>query len=607
MSVFLSPLAPKLRDQEIAASFVSRLAAWLRYTTARLFCADFGLNFDRISAGDPEQLQLLALLTGTSVEDFKNSPVRSGKVFFIEGHALASVYLDRLDFWICPECVADDLASAPHLPPEASIAVRRDNIVRAVATCQKHRRDLVLVGRNRGRGYRHDTSIVAMDISAQLSTLMAKSEPKVPSFADEFMWDRLEGRPSAVPILEHMPLRHAIMIASRLGNWVQSGDRDNLRRMSRPRFNEVMSAGVTLLAGGREALTAELNRQLSETDFFNAAPVGQSLSKVRRMLFHYRTDPHFLPIEHMLDDAVAHCAYVKNSKEVGENKWTAITALSPEMGHAPYILKGFANAAGAVHPTKATWANKKRLVDWMNAEGGLVTAYNAASAAGLTKHQVRILIEHRRLSLVVPSRNTCGSYSWIRQGHVNAMLERILQNAEKVDVIAPGKTNILGLIKRTHRSFLTLHDALTNGEFDVQTLVGEKPYASILFDIKQATQVLEAKFYAPPPPRDGVLTKSEFARALNTSIASVAELSKPNGLVRSVPVFNPRSRRNVGMIPAEELDRFQRTYIKLTEVAAFLKVHPREVLNRLSSKGIHPVKSGKPTVTWFRRSDLAKL
>ena len=50
MSLFTRKDAPRLRPLEIAASFVSRLAAWLRYTSADRFCFDFELSFEAISA-----------------------------------------------------------------------------------------------------------------------------------------------------------------------------------------------------------------------------------------------------------------------------------------------------------------------------------------------------------------------------------------------------------------------------------------------------------------------------------------------------------------------------------------------------------------------------
>lgn len=489
MSIFLDPLAPKLRDQELAASFVSRLAAWLRYTSARVFCFDFGLNFDRISAGDAEQFHDLALLTGTSVGALSLGPVLSKSTFRFSGEVLSSVYMDRLDLWICPECVAEDIAAAPHLPPEASIAVRRDNIIRAIGSCSKHRRTFVFVGRNVRRYGRHDTSLMAMDIPNRLPAILAASTPTRPSSGDEYIWNRFDGAPTAFPLLAPMPLNRALIIASRFGNWTQSGDRDNLRDMSRLDFNRVLSIGLDLLAGGREAMTDELNRQLSEIDFFNAAPVGQAMYKIRRMLFHYRPDPLFLPLQEMMDDAVAHCAYVKNSVEVGENRWTAITSLSVELGHAPYILRKFANLAGALHPSKPTWLNRQKLLSWMNLESGLVSTSEVIRNLGLTDGQMELLISHGRLIPVLPRQHKKGAYTWLRRGHVDAMLAS-LQTAEVLETIPNGKATVRSMVSRAKGSFLTLHDAIVDGTLSVTQLAGKKPYASILVDVEEAHNLL---------------------------------------------------------------------------------------------------------------------
>lgn len=604
MSIFLSPVAPKLRDQELAASFVSRLAAWLRYTTARLFCADFNLDFELISSGDFSQLTALAALTQTNVNDLSLGPVKWGRMFSVDGQMLSTAYLDRVDLWICPECVAEDMAAAPHLTAEASIAVRRDNVVKAIGSCSKHHRRYAFVGRSEWRHGRHDTSMTTSDIPAQLSRLEQNSSPVVPSMIDTFVWQRFADVPDA---LAHMPLHQVLKLAGHFGNWAKTGGSANLRKMSRLQLNETFSAGLELLLGGEEQITKELDRQLTETNFARAAPVRQALSKVRRMLTDNRSEAAFVTLNQTVNAAVAKSSYSVSSRSAAIAGWSPLNALAKELGYANYVMKSFAQLAGANHPTKAGWANAGKLHEWLESDGGLVPVWQAGRDAGLTEGQLSILLDSHRLVPVVPRLEKRGSYTWLRRGHVDAMLESCLQNAPEVLETPEGKTNIKGMVRRATGTFLALHDAITSGKLSVHRLTGHRPYASILIDIEEASQLLADANAASDDMTDVLLTRAEFSRALGIGSDAGHGLTGPNGLVRTVDQRNPRTGLNRKMVPSAEVEKFRRQFVKSSEVATLMKAKPKDVLPRLKKLGILPVDLGGVAITLFQRSDLSKI
>ena len=611
MSIFTSPLAPRLRPLELAASYVSRLAAWLRYTNARQFCADFELNFDGISAGKADQLQALADLTETPIEDLGHSPVRSGGRFHIDGQVLSTAYLDRVDLWVCPACIAADLAAAPHLPPEAAIAICRDSIISAIAGCVHHRSSLVFAGRDEWRYGRHDTSLVTMDIPGRLPLLTAMSKPMNPSPIDVFVRERFDGLPQSIDALHGVPLNQVLKLTGNFGNWSLMEGKENLRNLDRLELNKIRSAGLQILAGGQDAIAAEMNRLMEETHVKGNVPVRRAMRKVWYMLMDNSSEPAFMHVRQAVVQASRQNRYSSraNPSIDGQPRWRPVQQAGLNLGFGGATVCAFATEAGATHPSKPNLVNEARLSEWISLDGGIVPVWQAAREAGMTELQMANLIEHSRLVPVVRKVQKQGTWNWLRRDHVAGMLDACLADAIECSDTPSGKTTIRGMVRRSTGSFLAIHDAVFSGRIWVGKLAGAKPYASILVDIAEVAALLQSD-HRPNTAADRdseSMTRSEFARRCGIGSVAAHRLASPGGLVHYEERVDPATGRSRATIPVSELDRFQAEFITGTKLARLLRVQPRAIVQRLHGEGIRPVDLRDIPITLFRRSEVAGL
>lgn len=606
MNVFKGSLAPKIRPLELAASFVSRLAAWLRFDNAKQFCADFDIDFDDVSAGQPEQLRKVADMTDTPIEDLGHGPVRHGGRFLVDGQLLSTAYLDRVDLWICPECVREDLAAAPHLAPEAAIAVRRDDVVFAIGGCARHRRRLVRAGRSEWRYGRHDTSLTTMDIAPALTQLEALSTLMEPSSIDTFMRECFQGIRHRYRLLKGMELYQVLKLAGHFGNWTLTGGQSNLRRLPRDEMNRVYSAGLDLLAGGEDAIAGELDRMLTETAFARNPPTRRLMSNIRTMIFDNRMNPAFGPIDAAVRSAAARHSY-RHQRELsagGATNWAPLEQTSRALRIGRETARAFATEAGARHETKAGWVNPTLLTEWIGKDGGLVPVWQAARDIGASDHQMACLLEHGHLATVTRKEAKKGAFNWLRRNDVDALMDRFLAPALPVVIAPAGTASISSMVRRARGSLPAIHRALADNRLQVHRLVDAKPYASILFDIEKVFGLLGIDTDGSATEGDDLISIQEFAQRCGLKAGVVYGLVGL-GVLRTETRVNAKTGLSRKGVFLPEVERFNRDFITLVKVARMLRWQLRHVVPRLSLEGIKPLDTAKVPITIFRRSDLA--
>jgi hypothetical protein len=123
---------------ETLTSFVSRLAAWNGYKTARRLCDHAGISFLDVMRGiavpqvealagmEEGQLHVAAIDTSARLPTWRGDELQ-----------YQCVQLDALHY--CPVCVAEDIEKRPDLPPHVAAYGRWQWLFTHLPVCHQHR------------------------------------------------------------------------------------------------------------------------------------------------------------------------------------------------------------------------------------------------------------------------------------------------------------------------------------------------------------------------------------------------------------------------------------------------------------------------------------
>lgn len=122
---------------ETPASFASRLAT-LNGLSAREFCLDMGTTFQKVVDGVPEALAAVAYLGSADAGALTdNAFVKTAdRRFLHRGQELTRDNLRRATVVVCPNCLAEDIASAGRLVPPVAACQRARWQISALKTVQ---------------------------------------------------------------------------------------------------------------------------------------------------------------------------------------------------------------------------------------------------------------------------------------------------------------------------------------------------------------------------------------------------------------------------------------------------------------------------------------
>jgi hypothetical protein len=128
-------------------------------------------------------------------------------------------------------------------------------------------------------------------------------------------------------------------------------------------------------------------------------------------------------------------------------------------------------------------------------------------------------------------------------------------------------------------------------------LVGERGYMSLLLDLEEVRSLVRG-------PDHGGFTSIALAERLQTADRAARALIV-HGHLKTVTVVNPVNRCPTVIVPAEEVERFEREYVSLFALARRLGKHFRAVKKEIEAAGVKPAMD--PHVigaTFYRRATV---
>jgi hypothetical protein len=183
---------------------------------------------------------------------------------------------------------------------------------------------------------------------------------------------------------------------------------------------------------------------------------------------------------------------------------------------------------------------------------------------------------------------------------LDAFLDRLLAGAKPVKAAKSGQINI----PEAARLDFCMSEEVVRLILDRKLvrkwrLRGERGYMSVLVDIEEVRALVRG-------PDHGGLTGIEIKDKLSTTAKVAAALIK-HGHLKTITVVNPVNRCPTVVVPAEDVERFARTYISLFALAKQQGRHFRAVKKEIDAAGIEPaLDPEKVGATFYRRGDLTR-
>jgi hypothetical protein len=180
---------------------------------------------------------------------------------------------------------------------------------------------------------------------------------------------------------------------------------------------------------------------------------------------------------------------------------------------------------------------------------------------------------------------------------LDTFLARLLDGAVPVRAAAEGRANIPEAAKLACCGSIEVVRLLLDGKLTCKwQLTSERGYMSLLVDIEEVRRLVRGVDH-------GGLTGLQIKDKLATTAKVAAALIK-HGHLAAITVINPVNRCPIVVVPAKEVERFDREYISLFALARQRGRHFRSVKKELQDDGVEPVfNPAKIGATFYRRSD----
>ncbi|OKO80965.1 TniQ family protein [Bradyrhizobium sp. AS23.2] len=597
---------------ETPASFVSRLA--IRYApSAREFCLDFGTTFQKVVDGDPEALAIVAAKGGVEPASLAASAfVKIGeRRYHWHGEELVRGSLRRAAVAICPKCLSEDIAAAPHLRPELAPYQRAIWQIAAIRTCPVHNTPFVVLEKDLTPQLLHDWSHHVAKALPKLDQLVANAEARPLSGLETYVTDRVGHGPVGGRLLDTFPLHVAIAACELFGAVAAFGRRPNLKQLTDEEWRQAGGAGFDIFAGGSSTVHAFLEKLRDTYAYSRSGNEGPQalLGRIYQVLEFGREDKSYDQLRDLVGDFIRSRLPVGPGdivfgKPVEQRVLHSIRTLSIETGLHPKRLRKLLQASGTLPEGSDGLVDGNCLFD---AQRGYTLAAQASASAFSLREAGKYLNAPRvqrdrlyRAGIIVPrikGSAHCAADQFAPED-LDAFLASLLDSARLVATAGDGQVTIPQAAKLAFCMSEDIVRLVLDGKLQRKwRIASERGYMSLLLDLDEVRALVRG-------PDHGGLTCLQIRDKLSTTAKVAAALIK-HGHLKSITVVNPINRCPTVVVPAEEVARFEREYVSLFALARQRGRHFRAVKKELQDAGVEPVfNPRKIGATFYRRRHL---
>lgn len=256
----LRPHLP-LDPDETSWSFACRLAAFHTGSSVRTFLHILGISLQNFHAGEMQALTRLGTASGVAVEALIRSTVRviAQQTHRFRDETWQQTFVVRAERRVCPACLVADEAEMPTLPPMATWKQRIAWSLEPMTSCPDHGLRLVDLSMS-------EASAAPLDLASLvpraggLERLVAEARPHDPSPLQDWIHDRLAGRPDrGGPWLSGQTIEQGARACEFLGAVHRHGARHVERRLTPEALQMAGDHGFQIALGGEAAVRTALD------------------------------------------------------------------------------------------------------------------------------------------------------------------------------------------------------------------------------------------------------------------------------------------------------------------------------------------------------------
>ena len=598
-----------LGSGETPAGFASRLAA-LNGLPAREFCLDFGTTFQKVVDGDPKALSVIAAKGGVDPAALaKYAFTRTGeRRYSFRGEVLVRNSLRRAAVAVCPKCLANDIAAAPRLRPQAAAVGRAICQIDSIKTCPVHKSALVVIADDLTPNTMHDFAYHVANAISRIERLAGQVECRQLTGLENYVVTRLDGGRNS-PFLDTLELHAAIKFAEMVGAVEMFGRTPNLKELSDEDWRRAGAAGFVIAADGPASFGTFLSGLQATFDYSGSGNEGpQALfGRLYQWLEFGADDVAYDPVREVIAQHIhGHLPLAAGDTVFGRpvevRTLHSIRSLHLETGLHPKRARKLLRAAGIIGVDQDPLVDANVIFPSEEASRVITRAQGALSLpdAGEYLNAPRV---HRVLlvqaGFLVPclSAAAFGAVDQYAIADLDAFLERLLDGAHAVVTPNAGQVDIPAAAKRACCSAAEIVRFVLDKKLKwVGRQAGVEGYLSVLVDLEEIRGLVRGEDH-------GGLTPYQVACTLGVTDRVARALIK-HGHFATVSTVNPINRCPQVVVMPAEVERFQREYVSLFALAKQQGRHFRKLKQEMDEAGVEPVFDvNKIGATFYRRQD----
>jgi len=604
-----------LKRFETPTSLVSRIAAMNDAGSAREFCKDFLLDFDRIAMGDADEIARLAVLTGADLGELMRSSVVSASKgqHRLNGEALSTGRSRRTRLRTCVDCIEEEMQEALGLRGDAAVACRAFSLFDSIFTCPFHERSFVQIADHRSLGaHKGDYSMALGEALEDIDGLRALTVKRPLSGLEHYFMGRFGFSDRIhVTLLDPLTVTDVTKMCERIGVFVMLGRKGKLGHLDEhgrwaagQAGFEILAAGVDGLRGfvtqAYDAATAEERRGLSNTIFgsfhyfLNSETLLGAFTEIKQVIADRLSE--LLP--YGPDDAPLF------GVRFSRRHWHTLISAERQYGIPYRTIRQDVVAAGLADRVNLKFDKTRFIID----AGKLAELYGSGKSL-LSRRRVihhtgahaHDFIAFDEAGLLHAARvGKTASEDTFRQGEVDTLVKRMLENAEPLSGETPGLVPLRDAYKTTDWSRAEVMTMIADGRVRHGSVTGLKPLASLRVDVEHLRRLhpLHGKAY---------LSIEAAAARLKVSETVISRLVQFNLIewhrLRQVDTGKLRI-----MLPTDAVWAFAKEFMPISEIWTKRGGWLARITPWLLANGLEPMfPAADLRCTFYRRADVTPL
>lgn len=578
----------ELAPMETADSYVSRLAA-LHGRDGMTFCGDFGVSIQHVWNGDPVAVTTIERLAGLPAGSLAAWSIRqSGDGHVLRDEPLYRSTLRRERMFVCPHCIAEDVARSTH-SPETSAYTRAIWQLVHIRACPTHLVPLVEI--DHCTGLRRNFASSIAKILPMLPDLIEQARPVPPSGLESYLTDRLEHGPGT-DWIDRLEFSAAARFSEYLGAVATRGHDVKVDSFSEADWRVAGDAGYRVVAGGEPAIWAFLSELW---DTYPVRTKNQRPQAILGPLNEWLRDA--LPSQQPIIDLIFRhtCATtpvgpgeIVLGRPVTKRILHSVHTAALEYDVHPKRLKKLLVAAGVVRPEQqndtdnAVRFDARKHHPLLKRIAGSMSLTEVETYLGAGRVQTKLLYDHGFIKPFISggSVGTLREHAFARDD-LDAFMARLEAGAVQCETFEPPIYRIADAARRANRSAVEVLEAILDGTLEWKGKDPSTPgYAGILVDLSEITILL-----CDPEP-DG-LPFLAAAKRLGLTPPCARRLVDA-GILRTETVRSPKNRCPMDVVPLAAVKEFETLYITPSGLSQIYGVNPKRIVKWMSDAEVVP-------------------